>query len=76
MKASVVNKIFFDLKKECDKNPNGVQLNIDLANGVTTNFCICSDTEFEVNVQAQYLTLQSDNGTEWIDTDSIIRIHI
>lgn len=76
MKAAVVNKIFSDLSEECNKYPDGVHMNIDMVNNATTYFCICGDTVWNVDVQVNLLTLESNEGTEWIDTDSITRIHI
>ena len=67
MKAAIVSKIFFELSEECNKYPDGVHMNIDMVNNATTYFCICGDTDW---------TLESNEGTEWIDTDSITRIHI
>lgn len=76
MKASVVNKIFSDLTKECNNYPDGVNMHIEMSNGTTAYFCICGDTEWKVDVQCCLLTLEGNDGTEWIDTDSITRIHI
>lgn len=76
MKAHIVNKIFSELSEECNKYPDGVHMNIDMVNNATTYFCICGDTVWTVDIQNNVLTLESNEGTEWIDTDSITRIHI
>lgn len=76
MKANVVDKIFTELTEDCNNYPDGISMNIDFANGSTTYFCICGDTEWKVDRDASLLTLESNEGTEWIDTDSITRIHI
>lgn len=76
MKAAIVSKIFFELSEECNKYPDGVHMNIDMVNNATTYFCICGDTDWKVNMEEHLLTLESNEGTEWIDTDSITRIHI
>ena len=76
MKSSIVNKIFTELSAECNNYPDGVHMNIDMANAATTYFCICGDTDWNVDLENNILMLETNEGTEWIDTDSITRIHI
>lgn len=74
MKATIVQKIFNELTADCNNYTDGVQMHIDFGNS-TTSFVICGDTNWNVDLENGILTLEAD-GTEWIDTDSIIRIHI
>ena len=76
MKATIVQQIFADLTAECNKYPDGVQMHIDQVNAASSFFCICGDTDWNCDVENHVLMLESNEGTEWIDTDSITRIHI
>ena len=75
MKANVVKQIFENLSKECNKYNDGIHMNID-GNGFSNHFVICGDTEWKVDIEGCLLTLESNSGTDFIDTDSIARITI
>ena len=73
MKATTVNRIFEYLDKQCNNYPDGLHMNID-GNGFSNHFVICGDTEWTVDTEENLLTLESNSGIDFIDTDSIARI--
>ena len=75
MKTSAVKKIFTELTNECNNYPDGVSMNIDGTN-FTNYFCICGDTEWSIDEEDNTLQLGTNEGTEWIDIESITRIRI
>lgn len=75
MKTIAVKKIFTELTNECNNYPDGVSMNIDCTS-FTTYFCICGDTEWRVDEDDKVLELETNEGTEWIDIESITRIRI
>jgi hypothetical protein len=75
MKTSAVKKIFTELTNECNNYPDGVSMNIDCTN-FTTYFCICGDTEWSIDEEDNTIRLETNEGTEWIDIESITRIRI
>lgn len=75
MKATTVKRIMNDITKQANSYEGGLPLNID-GQGFTNHFLICGDTEWTVDTKENLLTLESPNGTEFIDTDSIARITI
>jgi hypothetical protein len=75
MKATTVKRIMDDLTQQANSDEDGLHLNID-GQGFTNHFIICGDTDWTVDTDECLLTLESQNGTEFIDTDSIERITI
>ena len=75
MKATTVKRIFEDLTKQANSYKDGLHMNID-GNGFSNHFVICGDTEWTVDTDENLLTLETNSGTDFIDTDSIARITI
>lgn len=75
MKATTVKRIFDELTADCNNFTDGIHMNIDGA-GFTNHFVICGDTEWKVDEEGCLLTLASESGTQFIDTDQISRITI
>ena len=75
MKTTAAKRIFTELSNECNNYPDGVHMNIDCAN-FTTYFCICGDTDWSIDEEENTLQLETNDGTEWIDIESITRIRI
>ena len=66
-----------DLTEQAKTYEGGLPLSID-GQGFTSHFVICgdSDVDWTVDTKENLLILESLNGTEFIDIDSIARIFV
>lgn len=58
MKATTVKQIFEYLEKRSNNHENGLHMNIEV-DGVRTEFLICGDTGWNVDIKDKLLYLES-----------------
>jgi hypothetical protein len=73
MKATTVKRIFEELDKRSNNYENGLHMKIE-GDGIESEFLICGDTSWKVDIKDKLLYLESITETYFIDTDSITRI--
>ena len=73
MKSTTVKRIFEELDKQSNNHENGLRMKIE-GDGIESEFLICGDTSWKVDIKDKLLYLESITETYFIDTDSITRI--